>query len=315
MSIARQLPKTDEGRNKALTTAKTKKDNTAAADMPLTAATITRLDAIQPSFKDKLQERNTALQSQSSLTALVKTVFTRCKMFVSHFIQGFNNGVDRAVFKPADRAFYGLDVSSDSVPKMSNNQDLTLWASNVITGEVKRIAAGGTKMPFPTSDEVQAELTDFSGKNTQHSTAKDAYDKSQEAVAKLRTEADAVILKVWDEVETFFNEDEPSSRRRKAREWGVVYVSSSATVIDGLITSSNPAVPLPAGVEVEVVETGGKTKSGAGNDYAIKTKATGNITLKFTAPGFVPKEETVDIPEPEMKKEQQITRNVVMTPM
>ena len=46
-----------------------------------------------------------------------------------------------------------------------------------------------------------------------------------EDVEAERPDTDDLILDIWDQVEFFFRKDEASSKRRKAREWGVVYVN------------------------------------------------------------------------------------------
>ncbi|MEK6616195.1 MAG: hypothetical protein AABZ32_08815, partial [Bacteroidota bacterium] len=228
MSIHRKLPGTDETRNLALSAAKTKKDNTASADIVITPNTITRLDAMQPLLSSAMQARGSALQAQSTATSAKNTAQERARMFVSHFIQTFNNGVEREVFPAAHRAFYQLDVSSNSGPEMDTEALVTLWGQRLITGDAARIAAGGTPMAMPTIAQVTVECNSFDTADIAQSTTKDAYDTAQEIISDMRINADLLILRIWDEVETAFNDEEISSKRRKAREWGVVYVDTSA---------------------------------------------------------------------------------------
>ena len=63
------------------------------------------------------------------------------------------------------------------------------------------------------------------------STAKDAYDAGQEAVAAQRPSVDALIKDLWDTIEFALRADEPSSLRRKAREWGVFYLGDEETPV------------------------------------------------------------------------------------
>ena len=60
---------------------------------------------------------------------------------------------------------------------------------------------------------------------TNQTSKKDAYDKEQEDVDNLRETAADIILDVWDEVEFTFRKNTASSKRRKAREYGVVYIT------------------------------------------------------------------------------------------
>ena len=57
------------------------------------------------------------------------------------------------------------------------------------------------------------------------STAKDAYDAGQEAVAAQRPAVDALTKDLWDSIEFALRADEPSSLRRKARASGVSFTS------------------------------------------------------------------------------------------
>ena len=50
-----------------------------------------------------------------------------------------------------------------------------------------------------------------------------AYDLAQEVVADQRPAVDDLIKGLWDTIEFNLRTEEPSSLRRKAREWGVVY--------------------------------------------------------------------------------------------
>ena len=62
----------------------------------------------------------------------------------------------------------------------------------------------------------------------------------------LNGEADAVIKKIWDEIETYFNEEAPSSQRQSARELGVKYVQrGSRKHVDGFIKDINTNLPVP----------------------------------------------------------------------
>ncbi|MCJ7650366.1 MAG: hypothetical protein MUP85_17290, partial [Candidatus Lokiarchaeota archaeon] len=87
MGIKRRLPNSDETRHVALSTAKTKKDNTPPGNIVITPNTTTRLDTAQPLFAQKMQARGKALQLQSDSTSLKAAAQAKAKMYISHFIQ------------------------------------------------------------------------------------------------------------------------------------------------------------------------------------------------------------------------------------
>lgn len=132
--------------------------------------------------------------------------------------------------------------------------------------------------------------------NTQQSTLKDAYDRAQETVSNMRPDVDKLILKIWDEVETYYNQEPITSKRRFAREWGVVYVSTSKATITGLVTNLVNGNPL-SGVNVALLESENIVQTGPDGIYTLSTTHTGTGTLEFTLDGFATQTFTLDIPE------------------
>lgn len=281
MPISRRLPKSDEQRKLALNTAKIKKDNTPPANIVLTTNTVTRLDAMQPVFSAAMQTRATALQAQGNVTTLKNQAQAEAKLFISHFIQTFNNSVERGVFPASDRAYYQLDMSSNSVPPLDTEALVLLWGQNIIDGDAIRTAAGGTPLAFPTIAEVSGRYTAFITANSAQSTAKDAYEQAQLAVSDMHTAVDDLILRIWDEVETAFNDEPISAKRRNAREWGVVYVDSSAppTVTNIIaVSNQNPLQPI-------IMDFFAKTAAGC---TLVFTYDDGNTDTVFNAGNGVP---------------------------
>ncbi|MFC2092645.1 carboxypeptidase regulatory-like domain-containing protein [Bacteroidota bacterium] len=296
MSLQRKLAQSDVKRMIALDTGKTKKDNTAPADVVLTPNTVTRLDTTQPLFKQKMQERGNTLQAQSDATAVKDAAMEKSKMFISHFIQCFNNGVKRGVFPVSHKAFYQLDVNSDSVPTMNTEAEVNLWGNHLIDGDAERITAGGSAMSMPAIAEVTTEVNLFQTLNADQSTAKDAYDNAQEAVSDMRPEVDSLILRIWDEVETAFNDEPIESKRRKAREWGVVYISTQKATITGLVTDSASGNPL-LNVNVALIESEEVVQTDEEGRYTLKTSYTGEGTLEFALDGYTTQTFPVTIEE------------------
>lgn len=287
MAIKRQLPNTDVGRNSALVAAKNKKDNSLPANIVFTQKTIQWLDTTQPVLTAAIQARGNALAAQATATQLKKTAQERTQMFISHFIQTFNNAVDRGVYPPSHRAFYQLDVNSNSVPEMKSEALIHLWGENIISGDAVRMAAGGTPpMSMPTIAEVTTQCNHFKTVGSAHSTAKDAYEKAQETVSKMREDVDNLILRMWDEVETAFNDEEASGKRRRAREWGVVYVSTQRRSIIGRVTSAVTGKPLST-VLVTLVETESSIQTNADGTYVLHTNFTGHGNLEFVLAGYI----------------------------
>lgn len=295
MSISRRLPNTDATRAKALKEAKTKNENVPSGTQILTDQTVTRLDAIQPLYATAMQDRGTAKRDQVGSTTEVTTAFSSARMYISHFFQVFNLGVARGKFPKQDRAFYQLNVSSDSVPSLTTHQDVTLWGENIKIGNINRVAAGGEPMENPKVEEVNEAVDSFNAKNSEQSSYKDEYDQKQEAVAALNDEADRVIKKVWDEVETYYNEEENSSRRRKCREWGIVYVSDVEHTF--YITTKDATTGLGIDdVTILLLETGNTVTTANGGTAIMKSTIVDEATFRFMHQDYEPKDVVVALP-------------------
>jgi len=228
----RRLPKSNAARTKALTAAKERMDVTPAANIPLSAATQAKLTSQQPVYVAKNTLVANALQAQTSLTAQVVEARNMASIFIKHFVEAMFNAIKRGKFENNVKAFYQIDLSSDVLPDMRSDENIHLWAKNIADGEIARIAAGGQAITFPSIAEVNNVTGNFKNLNLQQSLAKDGYDNAQGDLNALNDDTDKLILKIWNEVETAYNEGDLPNMRRKARQWGVVYVNEGTVVIE-----------------------------------------------------------------------------------
>jgi hypothetical protein len=78
-------------------------------------------------------------------------------------------------------------------------------------------------MGFPSASEVADKYAEYLPLFNEGTFKKREYDLAQEAVEKLRPEADELIADIWADVFYHFRKEEASSMRRKARRYGVMY--------------------------------------------------------------------------------------------
>lgn len=298
MALQRRLPDSDIKRYRALLIAKLKKDNTPPANIVLTPPTIAKLDLVQPQLSQRTGEKDIALAAQCECTTEKNTAQKKLKKNIAHFITAFNNGVERGIFPKEHRAFYHLDIESNRVPKLGKESEITFRGGVLIAGDAARIAAGGVPMANPSIAEVQADYNNFVNLNVEQSTLKDAYDKAQEAVSGMRGEVKMLILKIWDEVETAFDDEPIESRRRKARQWGVVYVGKRLSRISGEASDAATGKALQ-GVSVELVEMEEIVKTNSEGKYKLKIHYVGEGTLKFSLAGYATQTFSIHITEGE----------------
>lgn len=289
-------PETDNQLLQALEAAKLKADVTPPATLAFSPAVLTALLAFLPNFRQQMQQRGVALSVQSSSTTLADAAKARLKIFISHFFQVFNLGVERGLFSADHRPHYLLDVNQEDLPQLDTEQQIQMWAQRIADGETSRTAAGGAPMGTPSAGEVQAEAVIYVAQQGDQSVKKDAYDNEQEDVQDLRTEATDIAADIWDEVEFTFRKESAASKRRKAREYGVVYEPRTGETpspeeysITGKCTE--PPTPSTTGaivsdVEVKVVQTGAIVLSNSTGDYFVPTQPAGTYTLEARKPGF-----------------------------
>ncbi len=221
----RDLPKSDDAKGDALRTIFNLANSKTPEELAFSQASIDKVKEFYPVYSKEITERSSALSAQSEATAARVVAESKCRMYVSHFFQVFNMGIDRDEHKASERAFYGLDVSLESVPDMFSADDVRRYAENIIKGEVERVNAGGTAMINPSKDQVEAVYNDFAAKLKDQAEKKTTYSKEQKDVDNIRAQADELIKDVWDEVEFHFRKLPPAAMRREARAYGVVYTS------------------------------------------------------------------------------------------
>ena len=244
-------PRTAAERLQALEAAKAKADVTAPADLAITAATLAWLTTFLPLFRTELQQVGSALSAQSAATNVVEAAQPRMKIFISHFFQVFNLGITRGVYTADQRAHYMLNVNQVDLPRLRTEQEIATWGGRIVTGDAARVAAGGAAMANPSAAQVGAEHTLFVAAQGDQSTKKDAYDNEQEDVLEMNEECDDLIDDIWDECEFTFRKNTPPSKRRKCREYGVVYVPNPGEApspedfsIIGTVTHSVTGLPV-----------------------------------------------------------------------
>lgn len=309
----RRLPRTDAQRHSALRNAKKRKDRIPPpVVIPFTAATILRLDTFQPIYKTKYDAVDTAKNTQTTLTATVNNTRKLAIYNEQDFIEALNRAIRRELFLPTVRTLYKLAVDDTTLPYIGSENDVITWGENIESGETARIAAGGAPITFPSLADVNAAVAAFDNANALQANAKEAFDAAQELLEVENPEADKLILKLWNEIETAFDEGDKASMRRKAREWGVVYIPSPGEVISpddfsitGKITDAVTGTALNE-VLVTVIETGAEALSESNGDYFVSVQPPGTYTLLVEKTGYYP----LTIPNVQVTAGSLTTKNI-----
>lgn len=286
MVTSRQLPNSINSRKKALDIAFAKKNNPGPSGNFLTTPTSDRLDAAHANYTSGALALNAARFALHSATPTKAEAFRVAQLTCRHFVMVFNLGVTRGVYTAAERSFFSIEISDDTAPTVNAESDLIQVCQNILSGNDARLAAGGAPMANPSIADLQAAYDNFNNLHSAYSNLKDSLDIAQEALEAQQEETDNVILKVWDEVETFYNEEEKESQRANAHEWGVHYVTRGNAKDVDIDINVNDGAPLPENAQV-LLQDEPLAPNETGNAI-YNTTMEGELTLQITGDGIVP---------------------------
>ena len=298
-TIVRMLPESIEGRLIALTAAKDKEATLPVGTIIISAATKARLLSILGLFAPAELVLADATSTSTLATSVKNKAQNLSRMWSSHYYQALNNAIERGVYPPEVRNYFSIPVSSAIVPDMDSEERAKLWGERVKSGETLMIAAGHPPVGFPTEADVTLKVVDFVAKLTAQNVAMTATNTAQEALENLNEETDKVIKKVWDEVETFYNEETPESMRNSARQWGVKYATLGEITQVTFKAERSDTHAAIEGVVFKVESTGRTYTSGPDGIAQLETRIIGADKVKVTHPDFVTQEQDIVIVESE----------------
>lgn len=290
----RRLPRNNSERSNALNRAKERIDQIPPpAEVPYRPDTVARLNLMQDDYASKRTTATTALSLQTEATMLVNQTRTLAGYFIADMLEAMQRAVRRGTFTASARAYYQLPVGESHIPQMRTESEVLEWGKKTIDGETARVAAGGAAITFPDLTEVEAAYNAFKTANLQQADRKTEYDNAQHAIATANEDVDKLILKLWNETETFFDEGDKPSMRRKAREWGVVYVPSKGEVpsatdfsVIGKVTLQDGTPLADVSLSLSTGNAGVQTFTDATGNFYFGVVSAGTYQLQATKEGF-----------------------------
>lgn len=220
----RRLPNTDQARIRALRAPVEKADKYNVSDLPVSFHTLAQARSFLAKFEPAQRYYADCYARQSAAGRKHQQNVKMARLYISHFIQVLDMAVIRAEVKVAHKDYYGLSRDSHTVPELATEAQLVEWGRKIIDGESRRMSQGGIPIYNPTIAKVRVLYDIFvesyeNQKNLQRLTA-----LSLDALAKMRDEADSLILDIWNQVEQKFEHVSPLvARLDKCRDYGVIY--------------------------------------------------------------------------------------------
>ncbi|MFO7924851.1 MAG: hypothetical protein R6U58_14290 [Bacteroidales bacterium] len=220
----RRLPNTDKARLKALNMALSKGKELPPFKLAFTQKSYQRLQCFLNNYENAISfYRQTYSVQTKRNTAYVESL-KKARMYISHFIQVLNMAIQRGEIQSGVRSYYGLDEKEFRIPPLNTGGDIIEWGEKLINGEARRMREGSSPVTNPTIALVRVRYETFLETHHHQKTLQNNTARALKKLAVLRSEADEIILEIWNEVEDSFKDLPDDLRREKAKEYGLVYV-------------------------------------------------------------------------------------------
>ena len=199
----RRLPNTDAARIRALKAALEIGENASVNDMAYSLSLRQRVEFFLPKFEAATSTSKDAKFRQCENSPKFNEYAKKARLYVSHYIQVLNMCIARGELKPQARLFYGLEENSAKVPNLVSEADLLEWGDKIIKGDAERMANRmGNPIYCPSIAVVKTHFENFKQNYSFQRMLQVNSARYSTEVAQIRANADALILLIWNEIES-----------------------------------------------------------------------------------------------------------------
>lgn len=220
----RRLPNTDSARLKALKRAVELGKKLDIDMLAFSQATLLKIKAFLPLYEQAVMMQKEAHSRQAAKSREYVAALKKAKLYISHFIQVFNFAVLRGEIKPSSRQYFGIDPKDNRVPELTTENEIISWGKKIIKGENDRIIKREQPILNPKIAVVKVYFDEYCEKLNFQKMLQSISVRANDKVSSMRPEADALILKLWNEVEEYYGNELPERKREQAAYYGVNYV-------------------------------------------------------------------------------------------
>lgn len=220
----RRLPNTDTARLRALRKAVEMSKSIPPFRLAFSMKTLVKIQAFLPQFENSISHQKQTLNNQASKAKVNQETARKARLYLTHFLRVMNMAVTRGELPPETRSFYGIASDDRTLPSLSTENELAAWGRRIIDGEEYRIRKGNTPITNPTIAVVKVRYEKFMDSRQHYTTINRRATQCVSLTASLRSEADELIVALWNEVEASFLSLPEDERRSGAEKYGVVYV-------------------------------------------------------------------------------------------
>ena len=220
----RRLPNTDSTRLKSLKLAYAKGKDLPPFKLAFSANSFRRMQAVLPQFENAISEHRNSMNLQAEKNKEYQKRLKKVKLYISHFIQVVNLAIARGDMSPETRNYFAMGDEEKKVPPLTTEEDVIWWGEQLIKGEKSRRNKGKNPVTNPTIAIVKVHFDKFMEYHNYQKSLKDRSQRAQDILNEWRSEVDAVIQQIWNEVEHTYRDLPEEMRREKASEYGLIYV-------------------------------------------------------------------------------------------
>lgn len=220
----RRLPNTDVARLRALKIAYLKGKELPPFKLAFSQNSFTRVQAFMPQFEHALLLHKNAFSNQVNKSREYTNALKKAKLYISHFIQVMNMAVQRSEMPANVKSYFDLEENDWRVPALNTEQEVIKWGETLIKGEAERIRRGMAPVTNPTIAIVRVRYENFLEAYRFQKTLQKTNNRTLGDLSKMRKDADELITKIWNEVETTFGNLPDELKRERSKEYGLIYV-------------------------------------------------------------------------------------------
>ena len=220
----RRLPNTDNSRLKALKTALKKGKDLTPMDLAYKQSTFQRVQSFLPKWEKAITEHKNTYDIQIKNNKEYQKKLRKAKLYISHFIQVVNMAILRGELQPSVRKMYKLEEYNNKLPALNTESDVIEWGKKLIEGETERRMSGHSPITNPTIAVVKVHYDNFMEAYKFQKMLQKNHTRALNNLADLRSEADDIILNIWNEVEENYGNLPEDLKRENSQEYGLVYV-------------------------------------------------------------------------------------------
>lgn len=220
----RRLPNTDSARLKALKSAFKKGKDLPPFKLAYSQSTFQKVQFFITKFESAITDYKNSYAIQVEKNKDYINALKKAKLYISHFIQVMNMSISRGDLPVQTRKFFGLSKEEKKLPLLSTEKDVINWGKKLIEGENQRAINSMSPITNPTIALVKVRYENFLEAYQHQKVHQQNSSRNLNKLAALRPEADDIIVSIWNEVEEHFKDINDEERRKKAAEYGLVYV-------------------------------------------------------------------------------------------